>query len=82
MTSHAIAGNSGYPTISIALGCISEIGYLRERPDVERMMLRKGVARGQRSGRFITGLEVEVMVHLDKSEGFHGSIFDNVRLVS
>jgi hypothetical protein len=34
----------GLAAISIALGCISEVGYLHERPDVEKILLRKGIA--------------------------------------
>jgi len=34
----------GLPAIAIAMGCISEVGYLNERPDVENMLLRKGIA--------------------------------------
>jgi len=32
----------GLPGVSIALGCISEVGYLHEQPDVEDMLRRKG----------------------------------------
>jgi acyl carrier protein len=34
----------GLPAISIALGCISEVGYLNERPDVEKGLFRKGLS--------------------------------------
>lgn len=34
----------GLPATSVALGCISEVGYLHERPEVEKMLHRKGIA--------------------------------------
>ncbi|KAH7371738.1 hypothetical protein BKA66DRAFT_572707 [Pyrenochaeta sp. MPI-SDFR-AT-0127] len=33
----------GLPATSIALGCISDVGYLHENPEVEKMLLRKGI---------------------------------------
>ena len=34
----------GLPAISVGLGMISEVGYLHEHPDIERLMKRKGVS--------------------------------------
>lgn len=34
----------GLPAISVGLGRISEVGYLHEHPDIERLMKRKGIA--------------------------------------
>ncbi|KAL8833880.1 MAG: hypothetical protein Q9170_004027, partial [Blastenia crenularia] len=33
----------GLPALSIGLGAISEVGYLHENPDVEAVLLRKGI---------------------------------------
>ncbi|CAJ2513205.1 Uu.00g013240.m01.CDS01 [Anthostomella pinea] len=33
----------GKPTISVGLGMISEVGYLHENPDIEALLLRKGI---------------------------------------
>lgn len=35
--------NQGKPAISIGLGMISEVGYLHENPEVENLLLRKGI---------------------------------------
>ena len=34
----------GLPGISVGLGMISEVGYLHEHPDIERLMQRKGIS--------------------------------------
>lgn len=34
----------GLPAISVGLGMISEVGYLHEHPDIERLMKRKGIS--------------------------------------
>ncbi|KAI0151716.1 polyketide synthase-like protein [Xylariaceae sp. FL1272] len=33
----------GKPTMSVGLGMISEVGYLHENPDIEALLLRKGI---------------------------------------
>ncbi|KAI8963504.1 polyketide synthase [Daldinia sp. FL1419] len=33
----------GVPAISVGLGMISEVGYLHENPDIEALLLRKGI---------------------------------------
>ncbi|KAL7944087.1 polyketide synthase [Trichoderma barbatum] len=33
----------GKPAVSVGLGMISEVGYLHENPDIEAMLLRKGI---------------------------------------
>ncbi|KAH9904842.1 polyketide synthase [Xylariomycetidae sp. FL2044] len=33
----------GLPAISIGLGMISEVGYLHENPDIEKVLLRRGI---------------------------------------
>lgn len=33
----------GLPAVSVALGCIAEVGYLYDHPEIERMLLRKGI---------------------------------------
>ncbi|KAL7787176.1 polyketide synthase [Trichoderma ceciliae] len=35
--------SQGKPAVSIGLGMISEVGYLHENPDIEAMLLRKGI---------------------------------------
>ena len=35
--------NLGLPATSVGLGMISEVGYLHENPDIEAMLLRKGI---------------------------------------
>ena len=35
--------NLGLPAISIGLGVISEVGYLHENPEIEELLMRKGV---------------------------------------
>ncbi|KAL2839981.1 hypothetical protein BJX68DRAFT_271844 [Aspergillus pseudodeflectus] len=34
----------GKPAVSVGLGMISEVGYLHENPDIEALLLRKGIA--------------------------------------
>ena len=34
----------GLPAVSVGLGMISEVGYLHEHPDIERLMKRKGIS--------------------------------------
>lgn len=33
----------GLPAVAVGLGMISEVGYLHENPDIEQMLLRKGI---------------------------------------
>lgn len=35
--------SQGLPAVSIGLGMISEVGYLHENPEIEAMLLRKGI---------------------------------------
>lgn len=35
--------SQGKPAVSVGLGMISEVGYLHENPDIEAMLLRKGI---------------------------------------
>ena len=35
--------HSGLPAVSIGLGMISEVGYLHEHPDIQALLLRKGL---------------------------------------
>ncbi|KAK9782215.1 putative polyketide synthase [Seiridium cardinale] len=35
--------NAGIPAVSVGLGMISEVGYLHENPEIEALLLRKGI---------------------------------------
>ena len=35
--------NLGIPAVSVGLGMISEVGYLHENPEIEALLLRKGI---------------------------------------
>ncbi|RFU78519.1 polyketide synthase [Trichoderma arundinaceum] len=35
--------NKGLPAVSVGLGMISEVGYLHENPEIEAILLRKGI---------------------------------------
>lgn len=35
--------SNGHPALSIGLGAISEVGYLHENPEIEAVLLRKGI---------------------------------------
>ena len=35
--------NLGLPAVSVGLGVISEVGYLHENPEIEKMVMRRGV---------------------------------------
>ncbi|THC93098.1 hypothetical protein EYZ11_007410 [Aspergillus tanneri] len=57
----------GLPATSIALGMVSEIGYLHENPDVERLLLHKGIQPIS---------EVELLQIVDIALSHVGSAFD------
>lgn len=35
--------NQGYPAVAVGLGMISEVGYLHDNPEIEALLLRKGI---------------------------------------
>lgn len=82
----------GLPATSVALGCISEVGYLHENPEIEKMLLRKGImaynaeellqivdsaiSRSKELSNIIVGLEVQ---GLQRAHNQQGGIYDDPR---
>ena len=47
----------GLPAVSVGLGMISEVGYLHENPEIEALLLRKGIQPIPES-EFLTVIDV------------------------
>ncbi|RYP33985.1 hypothetical protein DL767_004506 [Monosporascus sp. MG133] len=59
----------GLPAISVGLGMISEVGYLHENPEIEALLLRKGIQPIPES-EFLTVIDISLSSSSSSESGF------------
>ncbi|KAI1496967.1 putative polyketide synthase [Biscogniauxia marginata] len=63
----------GKPAVSIGLGMISEVGYLHENPEIEALLLRKGI-QPLSEDEFLQVVDLGITEDIQFAANVHGSV--------
>lgn len=64
---------SGKPTVTLGLGMISEVGYLHENPEIEALLLRKGI-QPLTEADFLQIVDMALSKPMDRAARIDGNI--------